>query len=40
MLLVTAPGLSLVVGLPFALLLAVTAATLGIWFLMGRLSRP
>ena len=40
MLLVTAPGLPLVVGLPFALLLAMTAVTLGIWFVMGRLTRP
>jgi hypothetical protein len=39
MLLVTAPGLPLVVGLPFLLLLAMCVAALGIWFVMGRVSR-
>jgi hypothetical protein len=39
MLLVTAPGLPLVVGLPFLLLLGMSVVTLAIWFVMGRLSR-
>jgi len=40
MLLTTAPGLSLVVGLPFLLLLGVCVVALGIWLALGRVSRP
>lgn len=39
MLLVSAPGLPLVVGLPFLLLLVMCVVALGIWVVMGRATR-
>jgi hypothetical protein len=40
MILSPAPDLPLVVGLPFLLLLGMSALIFGLWVLMGRLGRP
>jgi len=39
MVLTAAPGLPLVVGLPFLLLLGMCVVAFGIWFALGKLAR-